>query len=326
MMLGQPASSGAAGAAASDMTGAASSNLDRLSAGAFRWIRANMEFFDPASATELPPTPRAQAILELALLRLVWARYRPEDDGLGEVTAFVREIWQRPDFSRLVTAHPSYAQRYGLIYGALAPAGIAGGSHRAILTKLAADGYLTPHGKSPYLRLETRYYADLAGVGHEFESYAELCASGILAKLEAPLAITENDAYEITHTIFYLSDFGGSDAALAHDDRERVHRMVCLLTDLFAQRNHWDLVGELLLAQGCLGKDPVHTPSGLAGIQRLQEIQLPNGAISGSSIEPSAGASATTVEFFRKAYHTTLVTALITLTASAARGKAALGG
>jgi len=313
MMLGQPAASGPAGFAAGDMTGGASSNLDRLSAGAFRWIRDNLEFFDPASAPELPATQRVQAALEVALLCLAWGRHRPENDGLGDVTAFVREIWQRPEFPQLVAAHPSYAQRYGLVYGALAPAGMTNGSHRAVLARLAADGYLASCGKSPYLRLETRYYADLAGVGHEIESYAELYASGILAKLKTPLSITENDAYEITHTIFYLSDFGSRDARLARDDRERVHRIVCLLTDHFVQRDQWDLVGEFILAQFCLGGNPLETPSGVAGIERLQEVQLPDGAIPGATAKRRPEKSATAAEFFQEAYHTTLVTGLATL-------------
>jgi hypothetical protein len=285
----------------------ARSELGELAAGVLHWIPRNLGFLDPAS-TDLPPTSKVKAALELALFCRIWARLRPADDGLAEVAAMVRRIWQSPDFSRQVTADPAWARQYALIYAALAPPGLTGSLHQAAVEE--------PADESPYLRLETRYYAELAGIGHQIESYAELFASSILAGPATALPISKRRAYNITHTVFYLSDFGLRDPGLARAERERALGLVCQLTDHFVRDDQWDLGGELALTQFCLGGNPADTPSGVAAIKRLRQIQLPNGAIPARSAAQLPGSSATAVELFWKAYHTTLVAGLLSLVVS----------
>lgn len=150
-------------------------------------------------------TPCVKALLQLALLRRYWAKVRPGDADLGEVTATVERVWRQPEFARLMAAEPSYARQHQLMYGALAPPGMTsmgrGGPHTTALARLAADGYLAPGRKSPYLRLEIRHYADLAGVEHRIESYAELHEASLLAHAET-LPVADLDVCVITHTIF----------------------------------------------------------------------------------------------------------------------------
>ena len=172
--------------------------------------------------------------------------------------------------------------------------------------------------KAPYIRLETKFYAELAGVSHGFESYAELAASGIVSKLDIMRPITEEAVYELTHTIFYLSDFGFWNMDLPPAECERTLRFIERLTDKCVQCDYWDMTGELIWTQFCLDGDPVHSASGTAGIRRLRQVQLANGAIPGRSAGRRPEKSATPVEFFRKVYHTTLVTALVSRVLSSA--------
>ncbi|MEV5704088.1 hypothetical protein [Actinoallomurus sp. NPDC052274] len=254
-------------------------------------------------------TPRAKALLQLAQLRHYWAKVRPADPGLGEVTALVERVWRRPDFARRLAADRRYARPFLLMYGALAPT--PDGPHRTALARLAADGYLAPRGKSPYLRLETRYYADLAGVAHRIESYGELYESSELAR--RTLSAAELEPCNVAHTVFYLGDFGFRDPGLTPEARRRALRVVEELTERGVRRGEWDLVGKLLLTQFCLGADPARTPSGAAGVRLLARAQRPDGAIPGRSHADRADGSATPVAFFRKAYQATLVTALASL-------------
>ncbi|WTT38546.1 hypothetical protein OG535_29985 [Kitasatospora sp. NBC_00085] len=258
-------------------------------------------------------TPRVKALLQLALLRHCWAKVAPADPGLGEVTATVDRAWQRRDYPHLLTVDPRYARPFQLMYGALAPAVRTDGPWRAGLAQVAADGFLAPRGKSPYLHLETRYYADLAGVGHQLHSYRELYEASLLARHGDGRPVADLDVCNVTHTVFYLSDFGFRDPGLTGDALERARGTVCRLTDHCVHRGDWDLTAKLVLAQYCLGIDPLHTPSGAAGLRMLAEVQSPGGAIPGRSADQRADAAATTVEFFRKAYQATLVTALTSL-------------
>lgn len=293
--------------------------LARLSAGARSWMDHNLDYLDP-SFSDLPVTPKVKASLELALLSRLWTRFRPDDEELGRLTAAVHRIWENPDFPRQLSAAPNYFRQYGLIYGALAPPGAACGFHKAILEQLAPGGYLAPYGKSPYLRLETRYYADLAGLDHQFESYQELYAASFVANLDAvrlPMDIEE--AYDITHTIFHITDFGARDPGLAPDERERVLDIADQLTGHFVEIEYWDLIAEFLLARHCLGEDPTRTRSGAAAVHALLDAQTPSGAIPGRFAAQRPPATAPPLELFRKSFHTTLVTAIAAMAILPAR-------
>lgn len=306
-----------------------SSPLDRLSAGTIGWLGRNLDFFDPYSASgRSSEHGKVKAALELALFCHNWTRLDAGDDRLGAPTRLLQTLWQLSDFQRLVATQPDFSSQYGLIYAALAPAGIDDRLCRATLTRLAAGGYLSPLGKSPYQRLEIRYYAEKAGVGHGMEPYEELVEQSPLVRLStaAPTAtaspdgapLTTQDAYALTHCSFYLSDFGRRSPGPAHS-LARVEDLVRRMLEHCVQHDRWDLAAELVITQFCLGIDPLDTPTGVAAIQCLATAQLPSGAIPARSAALKATEPISAGALFRKAYHTTLATALMSLLVSSAR-------
>lgn len=291
-----------------------SDSLGGLSAGAIQWLRCNLHYFDPLSpSSPLPENMRVKAALELSIFCHTLAKLRPASDLLNEATALLRTAWQRREFPLLIDAHADvWADSQWLAYAALAPAGVPREVRDSARARVAASGYLSPLGKSPTLRLEIRYYADKALIEHDIESYQELAAESLLARPPAP-PVPRAVAYTITHTAFHLSDFGCVDAGLPDDVRERGERVTRSMIASCARQGLWDLTGELISALSCLGGDPVGTPAGQAGIRCLALAQLDNGAIPGRSAANRAQSSLSPAEFFRKAYHTTLVAALMSL-------------
>jgi hypothetical protein len=289
-------------------------SLSGLSEGAMDWLGHNLHFFDPfSSSSPLPEQRRVKAALELAIFCHSWAKLRPATDLLGQATALLRTILLRPEFPLLIDSHGgTYADSQRLVYAALAPAGIRDDLRGAALARLKASGCLLPQGKSPYLRLETRYYADKADVEHGMESYQDLAGKSLLARPPAP-PVALGDAYTITHTAFYLSDYGFWDPCLPGDVREQGQRFTCSVLPSCVRQDLWDLTGELVITLACLGGDPLAAPSGQAGIRCLALAQLANGAIPGRSAAVRAQPSLSPAQFFRKAYHTTLVAALMSL-------------
>jgi hypothetical protein len=271
-------------------------------------------------------TPRVKALLQLALLCRYWERAAPADAALREASWVVERAWRRPEFAGLLTLDPRYARQFELMYAALAPAGAITDAPRAVLARLTADGYLAPRRKSPYLHLEARFYADLAGADHRFAPYRELYEASLLARA-ATLPVADLDVCAVTHTVFYLSDFGFRDPGLPEKARVQALRVVERLTHHCVGLGEWDLVGKLVLAQYCLGADPSGTPSGAAGIRMLAAVRSPDGAIPGRSVTRRAPADASPVTFFRMSYQATLVTALATLAVTSGRtaGPAAAG-
>ncbi|MFB7676633.1 hypothetical protein ACFC26_35030 [Kitasatospora purpeofusca] len=310
--------------------------VESLSAGARRWIGRHCGFLDePAGRAELPVTPRVKALLQLALLYRCWARAtgaagptgsvgadrtaetvrtRPPDPDLAAVAATVEQVWRSPDHPPLLTVEPRYARQFQLMYGALAPAGLdADGPHRAALAEGVAGDLLTPRRKSPFLHLETRYYAELADVKHQLLDYPELYRISRLAAHTDGQPLAELDVCNVTHTVFHLADFGFRDPGLGEADLAHARDRVERLTEESVRRGEWDLTGKLVLAQHCLGLDPLTTPSGAAALRLLAEAQSPEGAFPGRSATDRVPDDATAVHFFRKSYQSTLVVALATV-------------
>ncbi|MEU8677880.1 hypothetical protein [Streptomyces sp. NPDC048560] len=308
------------------------SSLEQLSSGALDWLGRNLDHFDPFSPSARSATHgKAKAALELALLCHCAARSGAVPEALGGAIALVRKLWQDPDFPRLFEEVPDHAPTYGLIYAALAPDGIDDTERRAALARLSPD-LLSPHGKSPYRRIEIRYYADKAGIRHGMEPYAELLprsplvalpaagslgSDGPAAQDAAPLATPE--AYALTHTGFYLGDFGRTPPGLTGSAMAHARALVSRMLDHCVGHDRWDLAAELLLTQFILGSDPRGTAPGAAAVECLIRAQRSDGAMPGRSAALAAPSSAPPGEFFRKAYHTTLVTALMALIVSSPR-------
>ena len=288
--------------------------LSDLSEGAMQWLGRNLQFFDPLSPwSPLPVRRSIRAAIELALLCRVWAKLKPATDVLYEATVLLEKIWARPEFPLLIDMHGgTYADIHKLAYVALAPAGAREDVREAALARLKADGYLLPLAKSPYRQLEIRYFADMANAEHGLEPYRDLAGKSLLVRLPAS-PVSQKDAYLLTHTVFYLSDFGCCDLDLPADVRDRAERFTRSMLDFCVRQNLWDLTAELIVATVVLGGGSVDTPSGQAGIRCLAQAQLDNGAIPGASAADRARPSQAAAEFFRKAYHTTLVTALMAL-------------
>ncbi|MEV6474941.1 hypothetical protein [Streptomyces sp. NPDC051657] len=321
------------------------SPLDQLSAGTLDWLGANLDHFDPYAADAGTATHRqAKAVLELALL--CHCSPRPggsHDERLDGARALLRKLWQRPEFPRLFDAHPPSAPTYGLAYAALAPDGIDDSACRATLGRLAPD-FLSPAGKSPLKRMEIRFYADKAGADHTIEPYAELVGQSPLVTLTAAAPgsaetggtvtggtvtgdvvtddvapLTDSEGYSLTHAAFFLGDYGRTTTGLAGDALAHARDLVRRMLDHCVGQDRWDLAAELVITQFILGLEPLRTPSGAAAVECLVRAQRSDGAIPGRSAALMASRSAPAGEFFRKAYHTTLVTALMSLVLSSGR-------
>lgn len=285
--------------------------LSGLSTAAVGWVGRNLPFFDPFSpVSPLPAARKVKAVLELAVFCHRWAKLRPTSDLFHRAGALLQGIWRRPEFPVLLDTHGGpYTDSQRLVYLALAP-----DDHRDAALAPLSDGYLSPAGKSPYLRLETRYYADKANLAHGMESYRELAAGSLLARPPTP-PVSTRDAYTMTHTAFYLSDYGHLPVDLPDDARERALRAVAAMVVASAGEDLWDLTGELLITLACLGGDVTGTPAGQVGIRCLAGAQLPGGAIPGRSAASGVPPDLPPGQFFRRAYHTTLVAALVGMVA-----------
>jgi hypothetical protein len=293
-----------------------SGELLQLRTGTLDWVRRNAGYLDsPAGHQELPVLPRAKAFLQLAVVVRCWALVRPADPGVAEIGALLRNVWSRGELPAAFATDRRYTRAYNLTYCGLAPS--TGASCGDVLDRLTAGGYLAATSRSSYTRLEIAYCAGLAGVAHGAGSYRDLYATSLLATRDSALPITDADACTVAHTIFYLSDFGLRTPELDTAEIDRVRRFVVEWTEHYSALAEWDKVAKFVLAQRCLGLDPTGTPSGKEGIRVLAAAQEESGAIPSAAVGLLPDADATATRRFRKAYQTTLMTALMALLARA---------
>ncbi|MFI0944089.1 DUF6895 family protein [Streptomyces sp. NPDC021020] len=290
-------------------------DLEQLSAGTLGWVVENLDYFDPFGAdARTPGLGRAKAALELALLCHCWSRQDGHDARLDKANALLRTVWRHPGFPGLLTAEPEAAAVYRLVAAALAPHGVDPWTGGAPPT----PEDLTPEGLLPYRRLELRFYADKAGVHHTIEPYEDLVGKNVLVTLPAAPAgrppeppVTIPRAYALTHSASYLSDFGRTAPGLTPDALTAAADLLDRQLEHCVRHSWWDLAAELVTARHCLGGRPLDTAVGAAAVRCLADAQLPGGALPGRTAADRDDVSGPLL--FAKAYHTTLVTALMTV-------------
>jgi hypothetical protein len=274
--------------------------LDGLLAGTLRWLGSNLHFFPE----------NMQATFELAILCRCWARSRPADVRLDEASSLLRDLWQQPWFQEKIIAHPVHAYLYELLYAALAPAGVQVQTAGIPRTRPRHESAKLPAEHLAYLRLEARYYSDLAGIAQDAAPYPELYKSTILGYVRDAHEVPEDGAYLAAHIAFYLGDFGQRVPPLDPGDLDHAAAVAADLLERCVRSGHnWDLASELVLAQFCLGGDPLRTTVGQSAITALAAAQLADGSLPRRSPDQSQGSSA--AESFRKRYHPTLAATLM---------------
>ncbi|NEA45293.1 hypothetical protein [Streptomyces sp. SID10815] len=103
--------------------------------------------------------------------------------------------------------------------------------------------------------------------------WSGLVAATWLAATPEPWAIDWSTAYDVTHTVFHLTDWGARPEAVPRPMREYLRTWLPVWVDVWLEVGQWDLVGELLTVDCCIG-EPVCEPTAW---ERLAAVQHPDG-------------------------------------------------
>jgi hypothetical protein len=162
----------------------------------------------------------------------------------------------------------------------------------------------------PHRLLEIMWAADQLGWHSAFAPRAEdVYRTTFLARPHDLSTALPADAYAVTHTVGYLTDFGANallGGAVAHRHAETVTRQ---LLERALEWEHYDLIAELLAGSA---SDDLQS----SAWERLSAQQLPSGAVvsiaaDSKLLDDLGRADASSI--FPLVYHTTLVSALADL-------------
>lgn len=276
---------------------------------------SHLDLFDPFADGPEPDDFRSKMLLELISMcmyyrRCVGANYDPR---VPNFVSFVHDVWQQPTFRERVWRYPERLRLYGMTYISLLQCGTGERSYREVIQRIVDQGYATGVELVPFRGLDLRHMLDSGGFKHDIPSYAHLYQQTLLAKSPPLLYATDYDVYCITHTLYYLADFGFRPIDVIPEEQlSTVRWIVGTLLGMYLRSKNWDLVAELLLACRCLRWAPRVVFD--AAWDALLDAQAPDGSLSGPNFSEEEMRQLNQSEqrnyHFEQNYHTTLVGAL----------------
>jgi hypothetical protein len=292
-----------------------SQSLQLLVDGALDWTAHNLESCDPFINGPKPDVLRSKAMAELAFMCDYYRRAAEgiRDQRVQKCVSFLQAVWLRPDYKELIVRNPESLQLYVLAYNSLVSCGMEDGSYREVIQRVVDHGYATAVEAVPFRLLDLRHVLDYGGFQHNLGAYDQLYQPTLLARMPPVVYLTDGDVYCLTHTLFYLADFGFKPVDKALEKQmETICWMVGTLLGIYLRVRDWDLVAELLLCCLCLRwKPPVVFE---AAWDSLLRAQLADGYIPAPKFSLDRRKELNEKQWstycFEENYHTTLVAAL----------------
>ncbi|MFG2193702.1 DUF6895 family protein [Streptomyces sp. NPDC048639] len=282
---------------------------------AVAWLAARRALIDPGSAGQDGVLFVRKALIETAFLVGLRARLVPEplEDDYAALLDQVRDIAERPSYRELIARDETALLLYAGTYAALRLCGHDSPEFLRIVRQAASGGYATAFERVPYRQLDLLHTLLLCGIEDEHgrPSMDDVLPFSLLCSRPNVIKLSDRDVYAITHTVFYVTDFGLREPLWppGFQPGEAVELVEALLTVSQARENA-DLVGELLCCLLCFGIR-VSEPADRAR-QFLEAVQEPTGRVNGPSgiLPPAFAGKDDQYRAWAEGYHTTIVAAL----------------
>jgi hypothetical protein len=296
---------------------------DRLLA-SMHWIDRNLSQFRFVRNGELPyGTLKALAELAVAYawLKSILGRV-PLSHSIAAVEptlerwrAFLICECKNPSYAEMPRKRPSQALAIILPYLALRSCGDKLAYYEGTLAKLRRWNYPGSIELVPYRVLDYEYFTWKSGWRQKEPNWNSLYRRTSLGKAKTLSYFSIDDDYAVTHTLFYLTDFGLRQLPLSKYEVDKINDVVNSLVIHYWRLCNWDLLGELLIVLELLHSSNSWIYSGASG--SFQNAWLADGAVppdcNGNDTGTIANAETSVnvlPEYFRRHYHTTLVGAL----------------
>ncbi|MEU6084150.1 hypothetical protein [Streptomyces sp. NPDC047108] len=279
------------------------------------WLAARRALIDPITAGEDEVLFVRKALIETAFLVGLRARLVPEplEDDYAALLRRVRDITDRPSYRELVARDETALLLYAGTYAALRLCGHDAPEFLRIVRQAASGGYSTAFERVPYRQLDLLHTLALCGIEdeHGMPSMDDVLPFSLLCRRPNVVKLTDRDIYAVTHTVFYVTDFGLREPRWPDGFHagEAVELVETLLTISQARENA-DLVGELLCCLLCFGiRD---SEPAVRAREFLAAVQEPDGRVAGPSgiVHPAFAEKDDGYRVWAEGYHTTIVAAL----------------
>lgn len=302
--------------------GVRSSRWRAVETQAVAWLAARRDLLDPRHTQPDRVLFTRKALIETAFL--VGLRARLDDAPLtGDYAALleqVEDVARQPSYREMIPRDEAALLLYAGTYAALRLCGREDLEFRRIIQQAVDGGYAAAFERIPYRQLDLLHTLHVCGIEHDLPTMDEVLPFTLLCRRPNVLKLTDRDVYAITHTIFYVTDFGRREPVWpeGYDPGEGVELVEALLV-LAEGRANADLTGELLCCLYSLGVTDACTEDRVWAY--LESVQEDSGRVNGPEgvVHPGIDSGDDHYRRWAEAYHTTIVAALAGLLARSPR-------
>lgn len=286
---------------------------------ALNWLDQYRELFDPLAVESDDPSEEiylTKALGELGLLCMLYCRHAQGEvePRIQRFLQLIASVWQQPQYQERISRRPEFFQIYTMIYIVLQQCNVINEESKQFIQQVIDQKYVIAAETTPMRLLDRRHMLDCGKFQHSMPPYEEIYRYTLLAQTPELVYFTDTDVYAVTHTLFYLTDFGRtSSPVLQGEHLTRLQWIIEILLGLYLRHKNWDLVGELLLDCYCLHWYPA-VVFDLAwetiGNNQLAEGAIPGPRYSQEQQEKLEDDTARKHYSFEENYHTTIVNAI----------------
>jgi hypothetical protein len=271
------------------------------------WLTTHLPHFLP---TDLSEPEHLQSIGELSLLYGLTHSWSTPSTAhkLDPIVEFLADFLSDPCVVQYARKLPAHYNPYFVTYLPFRMSDRRLAGFEEALSAVRRIGYPRAIETTPYRQLEIEYLLWKAGLRRRPPSWGYAYRATVLHRCRNPIYLTMWDAYSITHTLFYLTDFAGPACVVPSSVLGKAPLFIETLLIHYWRRSNWDLVGELLL--NLIALDRFRTPLFIAAATALMSAWCGDGALPGPGSDADQGAP-DDHHFFMHCYHTTLVGVLL---------------
>jgi len=196
-------------------------------------------------------------LAETALLGLITKRVEIYDFALQEklqqLSAVVAPFVRSTSYLQKIMRNPQMVTVYGMGHIALTAAGHSDTYFDYVVKKAVGTRLYEASEKIPFRDLDTMWLLSLYDQDNYKVSFDKVAACSILNSNGNVFFFSRSDAYAVTHTIFYLTDFGRVGLPFSVDTK-KVGRMIDEIICWNVLSADLDLLGERLICAVLLGE------------------------------------------------------------------------
>lgn len=286
-------------------------SLEKMFNAIQQWINNNKNEFFPLCTNKINPL-RSKAIVELAFMCMYYSRFYDinNDKMMANTLSFLIKTIKTPIYRERIIRNPALLSMYGTVYVALRNCGYEDKNLRKMFQTVLNQGYATKIERIGFRKMDL-FYLLACGNFEQDISIEKIFSETILSTNPPIIHLLDSDVYSITHTLFYLTDFGRKDISFISQKKQKyIKWLITILLGIYIRERNWDIVGELMIACICIQWYPTTLLN--LGWEELIENQLFDGSIPGPSFSleqyNKLDASNKRTYIFEQNYHTTLVT------------------